>query len=177
VAPNNTRYLVYVDNDDSAIKVHGPLSLSQAEGFIAGAQWVNASEVEYLGDYPDLWSAIDSYRLDPALQAIYPDYEVVKLKFAPSDLDAATGTSYLLYYDSDSGLLKIRGPLSVPQAQGFLAGTEWVNDSALEYDSDYVRLEDARAGAQAYSQAHGEDFEIEEFPVDISPLAPPAPEI
>ena len=120
------RYLVYADRDDSEIKIHGPLSVEQAEGFYAGAEWVNDSALEFLGIYRGI-SAARSAAAEQARGEEFADYEVEETSFEVPQLTVSQGELYLLYLDNDYDTLKLHGPLSLGRAEGFYAGAEWVN--------------------------------------------------
>lgn len=143
-------YLVYADEDEVEIKIHGPLSAEQAEGFYSGAEWVNASGLEYLGVHRGIEAAREV--ANEQVRTRYTDYEVVEMGFEVPQLEVSQGELYLLYLDSDYDVLKIAGPLLPGQAEGFYSGVEWVNDSALEYLGIYAGAEVAMRAAQEYGE-------------------------
>jgi hypothetical protein len=161
------RYLVYADSDDGEIKIHGPLNAEQAEGFYSGAEWVNDSAIEFIGVYRGI-EAARSAAAEQAKSGEYLDYELEEMGFEVPQLEVNQGGLYLLYLDDDYDTLKIHGPLSLSRAEGFYAGVEWVNDSALEYQGVYAGAEVARSAAA--EQASGGQFEIEEFTVETGVL-------
>jgi len=129
-----------------------------------------------LGAYGSLKAARDSCTEDGAMQEQYDGYEVEEMGFEAPNVGVGAGECHLLYFDGDYDLLKIRGPLSFAQAQGFGAGVDWANDSALEFEGGFASSEAANAAAQQYIRSKGE-FEIEEFAVDIASLDEPVVEI
>ena len=152
------RHLAYADRDDNEIKIHGPMSQEQAEGFYSGVEWVNDSALEYLGAYGSAQAARQA--AEDQARSNFPGYEIIAMGFAAPSLAVSQGELHLLYLDDEDEVLKIHGPMGQERAEGFYAGTEWVNDSAIEYLGVYAGAEVARQAAQEYG-----DFEVEEMPV------------
>jgi hypothetical protein len=165
MATKGDRYLIYADKDDRAIKVHGPMSAEQAEGFFSGVEWANDEALEYLGVY----NSIDLARQASNAQVrdSFPHYEVVEMNVEEPQLAVSQGSLFLLYLDGDYDRLKIHGPLSLGRAEGFQNGVYWVNDSSLEYLGVYAGAEVARLAAQEYGIG---EYEIEELAVALGRL-------
>src|SRR5690349_18371699 len=108
------RWLLYSDSDDGELKIHGPMTPAQAEGFAAGVAWVNDSALEQLGGY----GSLDGARTAGAAAArsgAAEGYEIVEMGFEVPSLAVAKGELHLLYADEDQNLLKLHGPFAPGQ--------------------------------------------------------------
>ena len=155
------RYLIYADTDDAEVKIHGPMSSEQAEGFYSGAEWINDSALEYLGAYGSIKAAREASA--EMARVSFTDYEVLEMGFEVPQLAVSQGDLYLLYLDGEGGVLKMHGPMGSERAEGFYSGAEWVNDSSIEYLGIYAGAEVVRAAAQEYG---GGGYEVDEMAVE-----------